>query len=83
MASADKKEPEAVVSKIVTARGRRYVVTYLRQPHGRISTKMAITFSLSGWDDDSEPEPGQLVKLTGIREFVKGWRAEKASPVVA
>ncbi len=40
----------------------------------------SITFSLSDpvWTEDDNPESGEVVLLSNLREMQKGWRATKA-----
>lgn len=70
------EEIEATVSSVL----RDYAVTYPKDasllPEGE-----NITFSLSHWQDDPKPVKGQVVLLSGIVRFSKGWRASSARPM--
>tara|TARA_B100000508_G_scaffold136238_1_gene129004 strand:+ start:145 stop:387 length:243 start_codon:yes stop_codon:yes gene_type:complete len=47
---------------------------------GRHDQVGSITFSLTGevWAEDNNPEPGEIVYLSELREMQKGWRAYRA-----
>ncbi len=77
---------EAVVTSVDSRRGREYVVTRLTRSSSRPSnlpTEATVTFSLSEWEGNHAPKPGQLVNLWDIEKFAKGWRARLARPVRA
>jgi hypothetical protein len=57
----------------------RFAVTYPQDAKGQ---QKDITFSLSDWDGDHEPRKGQMVVLSEIQLFAKGWRALKARPIL-
>lgn len=40
-----------------------------------------VTFTLSAWDGKHEPLKGQVVMLSDIEKFERGWRARKAVPI--
>ena len=70
----------AVVSKIVGDGSKRYAVAY---PYNnkKLPTNTAITFSLSKWQGEDDPQKGQVVTLWKIMKYARGWRAMEAEPV--
>ncbi len=59
-----------------------YFVSYPLPGQG-LDVRESITFTSEEWKsaDGIQPKPGQIVILTGVKEFTRGWRAESASPV--
>jgi hypothetical protein len=49
--------------------------------HGDLTESDSVTFSLSSWQGNSEPEPGQVVVLDETNLYSQGWRARSARPV--
>ncbi|MDE1967045.1 MAG: hypothetical protein KGI45_03165 [Patescibacteria group bacterium] len=79
-----KPELEAVVTAISGGRGKEYAVTHLTGSSPRptnLSISDTVTFSLSSWSGKESPKAGQIVRLSGIEKFAKGWRASSASPI--
>jgi hypothetical protein len=71
------------VVKMVCRRGVPFVVV-IPDEDSPLTDKLQgedITFTLSIWPDRAEPQSGQLVVLSEIREFDKGWRAMSARPI--
>ena len=75
----------AEVAAIKGGLGGRFVVAYPLSPISpRLTEETSITFSLpSAWTGGREPEKGQVVDLYEVTLFQAGWRAQRASPVVA
>lgn len=75
------QEVEAVVSGVDGKNGNRFAVTYPSDtslfPEGT-----TVTFSLDEWEGKKPPKKGQVVILANLEQFVKGWRARSARPVV-
>lgn len=74
---------------LITGRGDgRYAVTWpadrkLMDKCG-IKKEDSITFSLTVWQGIGvDPLKGQIVLLEGVTEFVGGWRATSARPILA
>lgn len=71
---------EATVGNVLGEGSGRYAVTYPNEadflPKGA-----TITFSLSEWEGSHEPRPGQVVVLSEIEKFHRGWRARRARPI--
>ena len=80
MTISGNKEVEAVVSDIRGPKSSRFAVTY-PSDDTLLSKGATITFSLSKWGGDGLPEKGQVVILTDVTKFAKGWRAGSARPV--
>ena len=78
----------ASIAAIVTAvpDGKSpFVVTY-PEPESLseiFTDKTSITFSLSLWKDNVQPELGQVVSLQDLRRFTHGWRAKSIRVVRA
>ncbi len=74
-------EVEAIVNSIEGKGSRRFVVVYptntLLLPPGD-----TITFSLSIWEGRDDPRKDQMVMLANVAKFAKGWRAQKARPIL-
>ena len=77
--SRDIVSVEAVVADVIVEKG--FAVAYIRVTTAAIKKWESITFSLSKWDGELLPEPGQIVLLELVQRFEKGWRAGKASPI--
>lgn len=58
-----------------------YVVVYPICDYGDLTKGDGVTFSRSNWCGADEPQHGQIVVLDTTYLFMRGWRAEKASPV--
>lgn len=75
------QEVEAVVSGVGGGKESRFAVAYPSDtslfPKGT-----TITFSLDEWEGEKPPKNGQVVILANLEQFVKGWRARSARPVV-
>ncbi len=54
----------------------------LQEDELRLPTLVSITFSLAVWKGKYPPLKKQLVIMTGVEGFLKGWRARRARPVV-
>ena len=76
-------EIEASVMDICGEGKNRFAVTYPTRPANGFLTTTSITLSFSEWRGDMEPLKGQIVLLSNIQRFVKGWRARVARPIVA
>jgi hypothetical protein len=78
--SKEAEEVEAVVSGVKGRKGNRYAVTF---PSDKtlFEKGATVTFSLSQWKGEGDPQDGQLVKLSQIVRFSKGWRANSARPI--
>lgn len=78
---AQGQEIKAVVSELKGEKGNRFAVAYPFDkalfPNGT-----TITFSLDEWEGERLPRSGQVVILANLEQFVKGWRARSARPVV-
>lgn len=78
-----KSEPEEVVEAEVTdvilAKG--YAITRPTRQDGRFKSEDTITFSLDNWEGKGLPGKGQIVNLSGVTKFRRGWRAGTALPV--
>lgn len=44
--------------------------------------KVTFLLDLTVWGDSVSPQKGQVVILSGMARFTKGWRASKARPFV-
>ena len=73
----------AVVEVLCGVGRRQYAVCYPRE--GQVlATETTITFTLkTAWKGDRPPAKGQVVLLTCVEEFARGWRAQEARPVSA
>lgn len=68
----------------VEGRGkRRYVVVNVRDEEWLKSRPSTVTFTLTDWKGTRLPRHGQVVIMTGLEKFDKGWRAQSAEPVPA
>ena len=76
MSESKNVEVEAIVTDIV---GDKYAVAYEKSSDPASSD--GITFSVSAWCDDWPPEKTQVVILSGVRKFARGWRARCARPI--
>ena len=77
MTETQKTSIEAIVDGVFEE--REYAVAYSSDPDE--SSKTSITFSLDVWQGDYPPKKGQVVLLTGVEKFKKGWRARSARPI--
>ena len=76
--------PNELQGSVMAVKGngsRRYAIVNLTDPHWRTMLQSTVTFSLSTWQGKHDPEPDQLVILSDIEKFVKGWRARCARPI--
>jgi len=76
----------ALVSKVRDHPQGSFAVTYPVERTGfsipQEIGKEAVTFTVAeAWQDEFEPQAGQLVVLSGLRLFEKGWRALSARPI--
>ncbi len=73
----------AMVCDIVGNGGKRYAVTRLSDGASipDITKDETITFSLSRWEGEKEPEKQQMVALEDLVKFKNGWRASLARPI--
>ena len=80
--SSNLEEVEASVGNVVTTGKSPYFVAYPRSTAGLPagSENLAITCSLNNYDDDDPPVKGQVVILSNVREYARGWRAGQARP---
>jgi len=74
-------ELDSVVGGVLGKGSARYVSTYLNEDFPPLERGENITFSLTDWKGDEEPRKGEIVRLTKLRLFVKGWRSLEAFPV--
>lgn len=79
--SNEAEEVEAVVSAVKGEGNDRFAVAYPTHDSSLISAGTTITFSLSEWEGGHEPRRGQVVILTEVEKFAKGWRARRARPI--
>lgn len=83
----DKTSPVEAVVMSVNGLGRnKYVVskiTSVLPPKSALPTEATVTFSISEYEGDHVPRPGQIVLLSDIEKFAKGWRARSVKPVRA
>lgn len=85
------EEYEGYVGKIVEKGEKSYVVAYpfpddktLKKYDKGVGSRIplaVVTFNLSDWGGKYPPRHGQVILLTGVEKFVKGWRARHARPV--
>lgn len=68
----------AVVGKVFDD----YVVAYPEEECGDLRVIDSITFSLSNWTGNREPQVQQVVLLGDVALYARGWRALSASPIV-
>ena len=80
MTISENEEVEAVVSDIKGPKSNRFAVTY-PSDSALLPQGATITFSLSEWKGGGLPKKGQVVILTEVEKFAKGWRAQGARPV--
>ncbi len=73
---------KATVRSVPDGTRLSYYVAYPLPREGLPVTE-SVTFLARNWQgtEDTLPEPGQIVALSGIVQFAGGWRAKKASPV--
>lgn len=74
----------AVVGQICGEGSKRFAVTYPEEGSApKELCSKTVTFSLNRnvWNDDLEPEQGQIVVLDNLRLFERGWRAGSARPI--
>jgi hypothetical protein len=71
---------EVVVGDIIDAKGHKFVVTYIVND-GALPKGTSITFSMKYWEEETEPQKGQVLIVGKVQKFVKGWRAFEAHPV--
>lgn len=79
------------IGKVVENGEKSYVVAYpypddqtIRKHDKGVGSRIpltAVTFNLSDWGGKYPPRREQVVVLTGIERFVKGWRARHARPI--
>lgn len=72
----------AIVSNVLGHGRDRYAVTHPEKELSSLSKGETITFSLMDWDGSKEPLKGQIVVLSEIEKFARGWRARQARPVI-
>ena len=74
----------AVVGDICGGRQGRYVIAYPRIYEGtNLTPETSIMLLLRDWTGAREPSKQQMVTLTGVLMFEKGWRAASGSPIHA
>lgn len=75
----------AEVALVTGDSDRRYVVTWpVLDDEAKdlgIDELDSITFSLSVWQEEDEPERGQMVELGKLTLFAGGWRAGLVKPI--
>lgn len=77
---------EAVVTALVTKDRHPFAYSTVRSvPEGSLLTAgTSVTFSLiMAWEGKHDPLKGQVVVLSEVEEFKRGWRARVARPVSA
>jgi ASC-1-like (ASCH) protein len=75
-----KDEIEAVVDSVLGRGRKRFVVTYPKRQIKGLKKGDSITFSMAVWEGSKQPLRGQVVILSDVQEFEKGWRARSARP---
>lgn len=74
--------PKKIVAVVSDVRGegkKRYAIAYPREPTPEIPEGQSVTFSIDlAWQEDREPQQGQVVLLGDMTLFEKGWRALRA-----
>ncbi|MGE5298110.1 MAG: hypothetical protein ACM3KM_03030 [Acidobacteriaceae bacterium] len=75
-------EAEVVIGEICRERKPPYVVAYTTS-NGDFPKGTSITFALTYWAGKMDPIKGQVVVVSNIQKFAKGWRAFGARPVMA
>lgn len=74
-------EIQAVVVKVYDGNGEHFAVAEPKDEHVWPKKNGNITFSLGVWEGNRNPRRGQIVRLSEIEEFRRGWRAMRAAPV--
>lgn len=74
------REIRAVVADVCGDNGNRYAIAYPNPEQSFLYKEENITFSLSDWLGSQEPRKAQIVILSELHQFVRGWRALRASP---
>ena len=78
--------PEELTATVGKLRGEgdgKFVITYPTVPIPPPFVQGDnITFTLSDWTGSEEPRKGEVVRLSEVRLFAKGWRALKACSAV-
>ena len=73
---------EAQVTDVCGSGSRRYAVTRICEPlESEREGRNTVTFSLQVWEGNIEPKSEQIVLLSGVERFARGWRAQKAEPI--
>lgn len=78
---ASLQEVEAVVSEVGGIGVRQFIVAFPTD-QSLLPAGSAITFSRNAWTGEHDPQKGQIIILSSIVRFVKGWRAQSARPVI-
>ncbi len=79
-----KRDPSCDVVRATIVKVRElegYVVAYPLTDHGDLTRNDSVTFSLSEWQGEWEPDYGQVVELIGTELYMRGWRAVCARPI--
>ena len=73
----------AIVGKVRGDGKFRFAIVYLEKGVilPGIKEGESITFSLSDWQGEIEPQKEQVVLLDDVRLFMRGWRAHSARPI--
>jgi len=80
---SSQQDPTLVpIRAVVTKVEENYVVAYPIEDCGDLRMNDSVTFSLSFWEGDRDPQCEQVVELFGTTLFIRGWRAERARPVI-
>ena len=82
----DNQTFEAVVTEVVSNLRHPFASAQVRSvPEGSLLTPgTSVTFSLiMAWEGKHDPLKDQVVVLSDVEEFAKGWRARVARPVSA
>lgn len=84
-AQQSQRTVRAVVGSVESKGRTEFVVAYLEKGKNlsEIGPDESVTFSMSCWHGTTPPQNGQVVELSNIQKFAKGWRALSARPVMA
>lgn len=70
----------AIVTKVCQNCTHPYIVTRLEKEGGGVR-EGSVTCSLKAWSGNTQPKVNQVVLLSNVEEFARGWRAGSAKPV--
>jgi hypothetical protein len=79
----DKDPPlQAVVVRVIEG-PRPYAITRLVEGNfvAGMDSRESVTFALAAWTGAAKPLSDQVVLLSGVQLFKRGWRATSVSPI--